>query len=177
MMLGRRLREEGITSSQIEQYQSKLVSAMKATLAGLSHASASPSSFYTAREFSYASSDPNMQLPSNVVDSASLLSCPPPQGSCIPVACTGREPDVSEAWEEASNLSKGVSSLLEGMQSKDEDTQQDDLQLFEFDEEDKNLNLKALAGGSYGTVQDPNESRKSPPNSLMKDAIRWVIEQ
>ena len=116
MMLGRLLREEGITPSQIKAHREDLINAMKATMAAFSQASNSPSSFYTAAETMYVTLNDNISGTTCTEGQNAILSSKPREGSYFPSSLTDGARRVPGAWEEDGNIDIGVSSLLEGME-------------------------------------------------------------
>ena len=97
MVLGRFVREEGITPAQIKKHQSELVKAMKPTLADRSQANTSPSSLHIATEFSYASLDTAVYSMVKASESMSLLSSALRQDDSFPMSFTKREVDMPGA--------------------------------------------------------------------------------
>ena len=132
MMLGRLLRDEGITPSQIRAHRGELVTAMKATMAAFSQASNSPSSFYTAAETDYVSLDDTIGDATCNGDQIAVLSSKPREGSYFPSSLTDVARSVPGAWEEVGNIHIGVSSLLEGMEISDEVSEERDYDVFGF---------------------------------------------
>ncbi len=135
LMLGRFLREEGITPSEIKKYRPELINAMKTTLATLTGPTASPSSFHTAKQFSYASLDEHPGSRTSDVDSASLLGSVFHQESCFLSQFTQKELQMPGAWDKATNIDEGVGSLIQGMEISENEFQSSDTATLRWEHE------------------------------------------
>ena len=124
MMLGRLLRDEGITPKDIKAHKDKLVLAMKNAMAPLSQEGASLSSYHTATEGSYATRQDNVDFAACQI---TTLSSKPREGSYFPPSIADRAHGIPGAWTEDDNVEKGMRSLLDGMDDLEEDQDKSNL--------------------------------------------------
>ncbi|KAG8528266.1 uncharacterized protein KY384_007183 [Bacidia gigantensis] len=120
MMLGKRLKVEGITSKQIQKHSIELVNAIKTTIGQLS----SPESYETAPEYFGRSHEMPHSVTTSVPDgSIASFGSGPQRGALFPSQLTANVDFRSKDWTAESNIQCGVTSLLRGLESRDtEDT-------------------------------------------------------
>ena len=133
MMLGRLLREEGITPSQIRENKSQLVKALKTTIITLSNASTSPESFQTAQEFSYTSLGVPVGEAWSTADSVGLLGSAPSRESFLSSTFENRGSNIPGAWEDDENIDEGVATMLEGLEDREQCLDESDVKGLDLD--------------------------------------------
>lgn len=126
MMLGRLLREEGISPSMIKKHRDGLVNAMKSTIKQL--ATSDPDSFHTAHEFLATSSTDHITYASKDRDglaspceSISILSSAPNREAFFPASFAEKRSLGTGSLNQQDNVEVGMETLFTGMQTVDYD--------------------------------------------------------